>query len=289
MRTVYSILVMLPVLCQLASAQVNRAHLGFMVDAHQQLRPVSGVAASSTLDAALMSEVLSAGCAGGLCLVKTDDQLWSVTSSDEAAKTAMTKTAAPEGGALFAFSGAGAYIFFPNSDTLHWWHEGQLDALPNAPSGEVLSIIAMGDGIDYAVRREGAIWREHLSAATVGEKLVILFEAAPSAATAVMLSGSGTLIAEPTRIRFLPNSGGETVIPIAGVQTFSLMTDGYAQAIAGAASWVIRLDSATGEAYLLPGAESPSASFPLDLPSIPVARPGRVGLPSGPQGGGFTR
>ncbi len=283
--------ILLPVLMtgEIAAGQVNRASLGLMVDAHQQLRPVRGVAASSTLGEALVPDVLSAGCAGMLCLAKTDGQLWSVTSSSVATNTAVTKTAAPAGGALFAFSGAGAYVFFPTAGTLHWWHEGQLDALPNAPLGEVLSMIAIGDGIDYAVRRGGAIWREHLPAATASVKIVSLMETAASAITAVMLSGSGTLIAEPTRIRFLPNSGGEAVIPISGVQTFLLMTDGYAQAVAGSASWVIRLDSATGEAYLLPGAESFSPSFPFDQPSTPVVRPGRLGLPSGPQRGGFTQ
>ena len=261
-----------------APAQVTRPQLGAIVDRNQNLRAVNGVPASTTLGDPLVGGILSAACSADLCLAKAEGALWSQTSNSAGIDTKVTT--APPGPAIFAFSGAGAYVYFPANQSLFWWQDAELQALPFSLKGDVLSFLATGDGLDYAVRRDGAVWREHVSQNSTPQ--VINWIDSTENVGPLALLPNGILIADAQTVRYLRADGAVTNLAIAGVQSFSPMGAGFVQTLTTDAIWAIRTDTGTPSAFLLPAANETPAT--RTAPPRPVRRPA-LKSPSAPQPG----
>src|SRR5262249_53177182 len=113
------------------------------------VREVFGVAASTTTGDPFWAPVLSFGCSSRICFGKTANAL--ISSSGESVD-------APPGPAIFAIDGVAALIYFPVTQQLFRWHDGQIDLVDFNPGGEVLSLRAVPGGVDYVVRRADGIW-----------------------------------------------------------------------------------------------------------------------------------
>jgi hypothetical protein len=217
-----------------AFAQLERPLVGVMLDQNGDARPVLGAAASATLGDAILQGVLSMECSSRGCLAKTAAAL--VSTSGETAD-------APEGPAIFG----GSYVYFSTSRQLARWHEGILEPLALVADGDLLALRPNGDGVDCAVERDGATWIEHWSPTDNSLRVIAAF----GAATAAMFADETTLLATADAVRLLRPDGTDAVLPVAGVQAFIRMSDGYVEFVTSQGMWV--LDLARSSLSLLPG------------------------------------
>jgi hypothetical protein len=218
-----------------ALAQIERPRMGVMLDQNGDARPVVGLAASATLGDPILSGVISLACSAQQCLAKTDTSL--LASSGESVD-------APPGPAILA----APYVYFTAARQLVRWHDGQLQPLDFAPDGEVLSLRANGDGLDYAVRRGDEIWIEHISFSDQSIQLL----AAPGPANAVMLLEGESLLASDDIVRLLRGDGSEAAFDVAGVREFFAMGESCIELVTAQDRWV--LDLRQERVFLLPGA-----------------------------------
>jgi hypothetical protein len=217
-----------------AFAQIERPQVGVMLDQNGDARPVLGVAASATLGDPILRGVASMACSARACLAKTATQL--VSTRGEAAD-------APAGAAIIG----GSYVYFPQSQQLVHWHDGIVDPVGFTADGDVLALRPTGDGLDYAVSRNGATWIEHYSFAD--HSIQVLNSFAP--ANAAMLTEGGTLLAASDAVHLLRADGTDTVINASGVQAFIAMGDGYVELVTAQGMWGVDLNR--GSLFLLPG------------------------------------
>jgi hypothetical protein len=237
-----------------ACAQVQRPQLGKMLDANGAVRMVYGIASSVALGDAEADGVLSSGCSNTLCLAKTDSGIVS----------ALGVVPAPRGRALFAFDGAVAWIWFPESRQLARWGGGVLEMAaqtapdsrgsissvvesieprpPGAVSGEVLSIGVSAGSVQFAVRRANGIWIVNQDGSVAG--------ALPSDAGAVMLIPGGAVYATRTGIAI-----HDLEIPLEGVTAFSCMSASYLEVRAGGLNYALRIDPGRETLFQLPGVQ----------------------------------
>jgi hypothetical protein len=218
-----------------AFAQIERPQIGVMLDEKGDARPVSGVAASATVGDPILTGVVSLNCSAQICLAKTETSL--LSSAGESVD-------APAGPAIFA----APYIYFPAARQLVQWHDGQLDPIDFTPDGAVISLRRNGDGLDYAIRRDGETWIEHYSFLDQGA--VLLGSLGP--AKAVLLVDAGTLIADEDQVRLVRADGSETAFDVAGVQGFVAMSDSSIELVTLQSRWILQVNE--DRALLLPGA-----------------------------------
>ena len=144
-----------------AQTGLDRPQMGVMLDSSGAARAVDGVLGSILLGDTLATGALSIASSRRLWLVKTDSAILSSIGS----------VPAPPGPALFALDGATALVYFPASNQLARWHEGQLDFLDAGIPDEVLAPIRAGSGstLDAAVRRDGraSLYRSRLRMAVL--------------------------------------------------------------------------------------------------------------------------
>ena len=228
--------------CAWAQSGVQRPQLGKMLDANGAVRTVYGIAASVTLGDAEIATVLSSGCSNTLCLAKTGDGIVSASGI----------APAPAGPALFAFDGATAYVWFPESRQWAQWSNGALNPLhdcrgsiaewnPGSHGGdEVLSIGATADAVQFAVRRPNGIWIVNQDGSVAG--------ALPRAAGAVMLIPGGAVYATRTGIAI-----HDLEIPLEGVSAFSWMSASYLEVRARGVNYALRIDPGRETLFQLPG------------------------------------
>jgi hypothetical protein len=214
-----------------ASGQLTRPQLGTMVDRGGNARPVYGAAASASLGDPVFSGVVSLACSNW-CLVKTESAL--VSSGG-------TSVDAPAGAALIAlrdsWEGAGAYVYFLETKQLAFWHGGEIEFLPFAPEGSVLSIRATSYGMDYALRQSDAVW--------IGAQRV-------DNGNSLLLIDGGVVIATQDRVRIVRAHGSEVDFPLAGVQGLIAMGNGYVQLLGPAGSWVLATEPGNEKIFALP-------------------------------------
>lgn len=216
--------------CAWAQSGWDRPRIGRMIDAQGSMRTVYGIAASVSLGAAEAGGVVSYGCAKTLCLWKTAASVVSPTGTADA----------PEGPAMFAFDGTGAFVWFPQSRTLARWQNDSLTNLDVDVEGDVLSIGTAAGGIQFAVRRRGAVWIVNRDgsvasgmARTVGP---------------VMLIPGGAVYADRGEIVV-----GAARFAMDGVTAFFRMADNYLQVRAGGANYALRIEPGREALFQLPG------------------------------------
>jgi len=217
-----------------AIAQIERPQIGVMLDANGDARPVLGVAGSATLGDPILSGAVSLACSAQECIAKTETSL--LSSAGESVD-------APAGPAIFA----APYVYFTAMQQLVLWHDGQLDGTDFAPGGEVVSLRKNGDGLDYAVRRDGEIWIEHYSPADQNVGLV----GSLGPANAALLIEPGVLIATGDQVRLVRTDGRDMAFDVPGVEEFIAMSDSYVELVTPNDRWVIDLKQP--RPFLLPG------------------------------------
>jgi hypothetical protein len=241
--------------CAWAQSGLQRPQIGKMLDANGAVRTVYGIASSVTLGDAEVTSVLSAACSNALCLAKTDAGIVSASGI----------VAAPAGPALFAFDGAAAWVWFPESRQLARWSDGALVCVSQNPlhdcrgsvgtqavpqrnpdshggdlDGEVLSIGVNSGSVQFAVRRLAGIWIVNQDGSVAG--------ALPRAVGAVMLIPGGAVYATRSGIAI-----HDLEIPLEGVTAFSWISANYLEVRAGGVNYALRIDPGRETLFQLPG------------------------------------
>jgi hypothetical protein len=216
--------------CAWAQTGVVRPQLGKMLDASGAVRTVYGIAASVTLGAVEATGVLSSACSNTLCLAKTESGIVSAAGT----------VPAPVGPALFAFNGATAYVWFPQSQQLMLWQNGALSSLPLTIEGDVLSIGVTSGALQFAVRRRSGVWIVNQDSSVISSL--------PDEAATVLLTPSGPAYATRSQIVF-----GGLQFPLTGVTAISQMSSSYLQVRASGVAYALRIDPGRETLFQLPG------------------------------------
>jgi hypothetical protein len=249
--------------CACAWGQVQRPQIGKMIDANGAVRTVYGIASSVTLGDAEATGVLSSACSSTFCLAKTEEGIVSASGT----------APAPVGPAIFAFDGATAWIWFPESRQLAQWNNGTLSCVPQNPlhdcrgsiapasqrssaaavlpasegnpdshgGDDVLSIGVTAGSVQFAVRRSTGIWIVNQDGSVAG--------ALPRAAGALMLIPGGAVYATRKGIAI-----HDLEIPLEGVTAFSWMSASYLEVRANGVNYALRIDPGRETLFQLPGA-----------------------------------
>jgi hypothetical protein len=215
--------------CAWAQTGVVQPQLGKMLDPNGAVRTVYGIAASVTLGAAEITGVLSSGCSNTFCLAKTDANIVSASGA----------VPAPAGPAMFAFDGAAAFLWFPESRQLAQWQNRGLAFIPASIDGEVLSIGANAGAVQFAVRTRSGIWIMNLDG-SVASSL-------PRTTGPVLLIPGGVIYATDSEIVV-----GNVQFPLAGVTAFSQMSSRYVQVRAGGIDYALRIQQGREVLFQLP-------------------------------------
>jgi hypothetical protein len=222
-----------------AQSGLQRPQIGKMLDANGAVRTVYGIASSVTLGDAETTGVLSSACSNTFCLAKTDSSIVSASGTVDA----------PAGPALFAFDGATAWIWFPESRQLAHWSNGALEprlsgavSLRGDPDAEVLSIGVTSGSVQFAIRRWSGVWIVNQDGSVAC--------GLPRDVSAVMLIPGGVVYATRTGIAI-----HDLEIPLEGVKAFSWMSASYLQVRAGGAIYALRIDPGRETLFQLPGVQ----------------------------------
>lgn len=218
-----------------AWAQIERPSIGVMLDENGHARTVTGAPAAAALgDPLFNGTVISLACSERMCLAKTESAV--VSSAGETAD-------APPGAALFALAGDAAYVYFVEIRQIAFWSAGRLYPIDFAPDGDVLSIRATADGIEYAVEREGGIWAGDQNLGTANAIL--------------LLNGGGALLAADGKVRLLRPDGTELDFAVTGAEGFIggflRMSERYVEVITDNGRWALDIQPGSEQIFLLPG------------------------------------
>lgn len=197
--------------------QIGQPQLGTMLASDGMPRAVFGVTGSVTIgDAATFGSVppiLNMGCSRGMCLMKTDSALASVTGS--AAPIALDAAAGP---AMFWFEGSAtssqsALVYFPRSRQLARWQNGQLSPIDFDITGEILSIGEAADGtLQFAVHNLAGTWIMRN-----GDVIVESLQGSEFAGPVLLLHG-GVLLAAGDELILRRPDQSELVFRVGGVE-----------------------------------------------------------------------
>ncbi|HVO98492.1 MAG TPA: hypothetical protein VMT15_10520 [Bryobacteraceae bacterium] len=217
-------------ICAWAQSGWNRPQIGQMLDGQGSVRTVYGIASSVSLGDAEMGGVLSYGCSKTLCLWKTATSVVSPAGTADA----------PEGPAMFAFDGAGAFVWFPPSRRLARWENDSLTYIDINIEGEVLSIGVKSGAVFFAVRRRGAVWIVNQDGSVAG----------------ALGRGTGAVMLVPGGVVYVER--GEAVVgnarfPLEGVSAFFQMSDDYLQVRARGVDYALRITLGREALFQLPG------------------------------------
>jgi hypothetical protein len=218
-----------------AWAQIQHPSIGVMLDEGGSSRAVTGAPGAAILGEPIFKvAAISLGCSADVCLAKTESALLTPTGDT---------WDAPPGAALIAFDGAAAYVYFVETRQLARWSQGRLDPIDFAPDGDVLSLRASADGLEYAVGRDDGIW--------VGDRNL-------GAANAILLlDGGGALLAADGLVRLIEADGTELDFAIVGAESFIggfvRMSQRYVEVITATGMWALDLQPGHEQIYLLPG------------------------------------
>ena len=213
--------------------------MGVMLDSSGSARTVYGVPGSIVLGNTLATGALSIASSRRLWLVKTDSAILSSTGS----------VPAPPGPALFALDGATALVYFPASNQLARWHEGQLDFLDGGIPDEVLSIRAGSGGtLDAALRRDG---RVSLVSISLTDGSVTVTGSIPNAGVVTLLD-AGILFSNRDALVLRRTDATEVRFDLPGAEAIFPLGDGYVEVRAGRSTYAIRTDPGRERTFLLP-------------------------------------
>ncbi len=261
-------------------AQVSTLTLGTMLDSSGALRPVRGVIASATVGDPILTDsnapFLSFACSAALCLAKTESAVVDPSGKSPDAP-------APQGPAWIAISGTSAFVFFPASQQLAVWNNGQLTPIAFASGGEVLSLRATDGGFDYAVRRDDGVWIERYLIGDGSSTALGSLSDAHDPSDLVMLVSDATLIAGQNHVSIVRADGTKSSFLLAGATQFLQMSGSYVEIVTGGSSgtagarvpnesamWVLRIDPGHEQLAMLPGAP----------PRVLRGLPRRIALPA---------
>ena len=146
-----------------AQSGIERPQLGWMLDSTGNVRAVFGVPGATTLGDLVLSGALTMGCSARRCLAKTDSTLVAFSGVASADNASDTSTDAPPGPALFAMDGDAVWVYFVRSQQVFELRNGSLNPVAFSPDGEVLSLRASSNAVDFAIRRADGVWIERLS------------------------------------------------------------------------------------------------------------------------------
>jgi hypothetical protein len=220
--------------CAWAQSGLDRPTLGTMLDATGATRPVYGVAGSVTLGDVAATGVLSTACSQKVCLAKTDSSIISLTQSIDA----------PPGPALFALDGDAAFVYFPQSNRLARWHDGQLDPLDFDVDGEILSLRAVQGTLEFAARRRTGVW-----IVRDGNSVV---DSLPRATKLVMLLKSGVLFSVEDGLMLRRPDGAWVRFVVRGVEALLALGEDYVQIRAGGSTYALRVTPGREQLFLIP-------------------------------------
>jgi hypothetical protein len=130
--------------------------VGYLLDGHNHVYPVNGLAGNFVLGRAAGSGINSAAFSGVFRLLKTDSAVSVVNQQG----SIVGRTEAPAGPALFAFSsdGSPAVVYFPQSKTLRVWDGREFRPGPEFDQ-DVLAIGSLSATLgEFVVRRNGELW-----------------------------------------------------------------------------------------------------------------------------------
>lgn len=194
-----------------AQPAIAPPQLGFMQDSAGSLRPVYGVAGNFLMGEPIAAGVISSAFSGSFGWTKTDSTV-NVTDSQGQAIAAAD---APDGAALFAFTGDGkpalAYLF--TSNTLLQWSGAELTPVPldgAALAADAVLSIAEPDP-DHAamlVQRKDGVWDVRVLLAT-GE--VDSQTAVPAVTAPACMLASGDVVSRGDVGLVLHKSDGSVV------------------------------------------------------------------------------
>jgi hypothetical protein len=208
-----------------------------MLDVNRRARPVSGSPAAAAVGPAWFDgAVISLACSADACVAKTESALFT---------PAGVVVDAPPGAAIIALDSASpgaAYVYFVESGKLARWTGSALVPMDFAPGGDVLSIIAVAGGFEYAVEREGGIW--------IGRKSL------GAANTVFLLDGGGALLGSDAQVRLLRADGRELDFAVGAgsvVGGFIRMSDRYVEVLTDAGMWALDVEPGYERIFLLPG------------------------------------
>jgi hypothetical protein len=224
--------------CVRAQSGLNRPALGQMIDRQNSLRPVYGVGGSFRVEGPTAEGVLSTGCAGTLCVAKTES----------AVVSGSTVTPAPAGAAIIAVDATGATIYFPSTQQFGRWQNGALSMLNLSVYGTVLSLGSGSSGLMIAVERSGIVW---IVAAADGS----ILDSLPPGAGAVLLIPNGVVYATSAALILRRPDGSELSFPIQGVQGVEdlfALGDGYVEGRAGGILYALRTIAGREQLFQLP-------------------------------------
>ena len=206
--------------------------MGVMIDRAGVARPVFGVASSVTAGDPVAAGVMASSCSAQLCLFKTRSEIvW-----------AGGQTKAPSGPAIFSINGASAIVYFSKGREWARWEDGKLTRLDLKIAGQILSVLALAGGMRIAVIRNGA-------ASVVDENGAVL-DSIPGAT--VLLTAEGVIYVDQDSLVLRRADWSELRWPLAGIEGFSIMGDGYVQVRAAGGSYALRVVAGREQLFALP-------------------------------------
>jgi len=231
-------ILLLTLMSACAWGQIESPQIGVMLDVNGRARPVTGAPAAAVVGTPWFDgAVLSLACSAEGCVAKTEAALFT---------PAGVVVDAPPGAAIIALdssSPGAAYVYFVESGRLARWTGSQLVPMDLTPGGDVLSLRAVGGGLEYAVERDGEIW--------IGGKSL------GSANSVLLLDGGGALLASDGQVRLLRADGTELDFAVTGaggfVGGFIRMSNQYVQVITDAGMWALDIEPGHERIFLLPG------------------------------------
>jgi hypothetical protein len=164
--------------------------VGFLLDGHNHVYAVIGLAGNFVVGRAAGSGIISAAFSGAFRLLKTDSALSVVNQQGRI----VARMAAPPGPALFAFSvnGSPAVAYFPQSKTLRVWDGREFQKGPDFDQ-EVLAIGSLGQ---FVVQRDGELWELQVD---LRSGAIVSQAALPGIAAPVLMLAGGDLVYRDSR------------------------------------------------------------------------------------------
>lgn len=251
-----------PILCLLATiaraqppAQpgIRSPQLGWVRDADNALRPVTGLAGNFILGDSVLEGVVSSAFSGSFGIVKTATALAVLDREGQI----LFHTETEPGPALFAFSDQGlpAFVYLTQSQTLLKWNTDRLEPAPwdvDLTGGDVQAIASPGpDRAAVIVKRDGGLWLIDLSLLT--QTLL------PGVEGPVLLRNNGALLYAPPQGLVLRQTGQseQALEGSVAAATFTLMGKEWVHVTERGSSrhFAVRLESGREQIYQLPEAQ----------------------------------
>ncbi len=236
-----------------AQPGIRPPQLGWVRDADNALRPVTGLAGNFILGDSVLDGVVSSAFSGSFGIVKTGAALAVIDRVGQI----LFQTETEPGPALFAFSDQGlpAFVYLTQSQTLLQWKTDRLEPAPwdvDLMGGDVQAIASPGpDRAAAIVKRDGGLWLIDLSLRT--QTLL------PGVEGPVLLRNNGAVLYSAPQGLVLRQAGQteQTLLGSVAAAAFTLMGKEWVHVTERGSSrhFAVRLESGREQIYQLPEAQ----------------------------------